>query len=99
VKRKITVIPKHVQDLADNTDYCGYVVMDYNGYYGGTQSAVTCVGMALHCEHIGGEELAKYVQVWRLGIAGKYHDNPGSRIIEKYDYHKAAKELLGEKNP
>lgn len=93
------MIPKHIQDLADNTDYCGYVVLDYDGYYGGTQSPVNCVGMALHCEHIGGEELAKYVQVWRLGFTGMYDDNPGSRIIEKYDYHEAAKQLLGEKNP
>ena len=88
----MTNFPREIQNIADTTDFVGYVVMDYDGVFGKTTDVTNAVGWASDRSKMEG--LAEYVKVFYVFTWGKYAKNPGERGIEAYDWEKARDELM-----
>lgn len=86
---------REVQAIVDNTDYDGYVVVDWDSVFGKTTCPNKAVAMALERTRTGGEGLAEFVKVYCVGTMGKYHHTPGERIIYEFDWNSGLRQLMG----
>ena len=84
----------HTLRLLNETDFCGYVIEDYNGYFGNTTCPNGAAAMCLDRERVGGEELSQWIKCYRLATLGEYSDTPGKRIVENFDYAAAINQLM-----
>lgn len=84
---------REVQAIIANTDFAGYVIVDWDGMFNRTTCPNTAVSMALQRSRIGGEELAEFVKVYSVGTMGKYHHTPGERYGEEFDWNRSLREL------
>lgn len=84
-----------VQAIADNTNFDGYVIVDWDSVFGKTTSPNKAVAMALERARTGGPGLAEFVKVYSVGTMGKYHHTPGERVIWEFDWKRGLRELMG----
>jgi hypothetical protein len=85
---------REVKYIVENTDFNGYVILDWDGIFSKTTCPNTAVSMALERARLGGEGLAEFVKVYSIGTMGKYHHTPGTRFGEIYDWNRALRELM-----
>ena len=85
---------KEVLSIANNTDFDGYVIVDWDSVFGKTTCPNTAVSMALERTRTGGEGLSEFVKVYRVGTMGGYAKVPGERFAEEYDWSRALRELM-----
>jgi hypothetical protein len=86
---------KDVIDITDNTDFDGYVIVDWAGIYNRTTCPNTAVSMALERRRAEGEKgIIDIVKVYRIGTMGKYAKVPGERFAEEYNWKRALRELM-----
>ncbi len=83
--------PREILNIAENTDFVGYVVMDYDGVFGKTADVTRAVGWASDRSKMEG--LEEYVKVYYVFTWGKYSPIAGERAIEEFDWEKARNEL------
>lgn len=81
--------------LLNETNFDGYVVEDYSGYFGKTCDVTKAVAMCLERVRTGGDELAQWVKCYRVYTMGEYAENPGERGIEEYNWERGYRELAG----
>jgi hypothetical protein len=86
---------REVQNLVENTDFVGYVTVDWNGVFNKTNCPNTAVSMALERHRAGGETRSDSVKVYSIGTMGKYHHTPGERRVEEFNWRRALRELMG----
>jgi hypothetical protein len=86
---------REVQAIVDNTDFDGYVVVDWDSVFGKTTCPNKAVSMALERTRTGGPGLAEFVKVYSVGTMGKYHHTPGERCVWEYNWKRALGELMG----
>ena len=86
---------REVQDIVDNTDFDGYVIVDWDGVFTKTTCPNNATALALARSRIGGPDLTKFVKVYRVGTMGKYHHTPGERVVSEYDWNRSVRELMG----
>lgn len=84
--------PAEVQAIADNTDFVGYVVIDFDGIFGKTIDVTKAVAWALERSRV--KDLEEYVKVYRVFTWGKYSKIAGQRAIEEHDWNKSMRELM-----
>ena len=84
-----------VLSIATNTNFDGYVIVDWDSVFGKTTCPNKAVAMALERTRTGGEGLAKFVKVYSVGTMGKYAKVPGERFAEEYNWKRAMNELMG----
>lgn len=85
---------RQVQHITDNTDFNGYVIVDWDSVFGKTTCPNKAVSMALERTRTGGEGLAEFVKVYSVGTMGEYADVPGERFVEEYDWNRSMRELM-----
>lgn len=85
---------RDVLDIANKTDFDGYVIVDWDSVFGSTTCPNKAVAMALERTRAGGEGLAEFVKVYRVGTMGKYAKVPGERFAEEFDWNRALRELM-----
>ena len=83
-----------LQHIVDNTDYCGYVILDWDSVFGKTTCPNTATAMCLERSRTGGEGLKQFVKAYSVGTMGKYHHTPGERYCWEYDWERAVGELM-----
>ena len=86
---------REVQAIVDNTDFVGYVIVDWDSIFGKTTCPNKAVSMALERTRTGGEGLAEYVKVYSVGTMGKYHHTPGERYCDEFNWNRGLRELMG----
>jgi hypothetical protein len=86
---------RQVQTIIDNTDYNGYVIVDWDGVFGKTTCPNEAVSMALERNRTGGHGLAEFVKVYSFGTMGKYAKVPGKRYCEEFNWNRSLRELMG----
>jgi len=85
---------KDVLAIAKNTDFEGFVIVDWDSVFGKTTCPNEAVAKALERTRAGGAGLAEFVKVYRVGTMGKYAEVPGERFVEEYDWRRALRELM-----
>jgi len=85
---------KEVTSIVMYDDFDGYVIVDWDGVFGKTTCPNTAVSMALERTRTGGEGLAEFVKVYRVGTMGKYAKVPGERFAEEFNWNRALRELM-----
>jgi hypothetical protein len=85
---------KEVTSIVMYDDFDGYVIVDWDGVFGQTTCPNTAVSMALERTRTGGEGLAEFVKVYRVGTMGKYAKVPGERFAEEFNWNRALRELM-----
>lgn len=86
---------REVQAIVDNTDFDGYVIVDWDSVFGKTTCPNKAVSMALERTRTGGPDLAEFIKVYRIGTMGKYHHTPGERCVSEFDWNRGLRELMG----
>jgi len=86
---------KEVTSIVMYDDFDGYVIVDWDRVFGKTTCPNAAVSMALERTRTGGEGLAEFVKVYRVGTMGKYAKVPGERFAEEFDWNRALRELVG----
>jgi len=85
---------REVQAIVDNTDFNGYVVVDWDSVFGRTTCPNKAVSMALERTRTGGPGLAEFVKVYNVGTMGKYHHTPGERCVWEFNWNRGLRELM-----
>ena len=85
---------REVQAIIDNTDFVGYVIVDWDGLFGKTTCPNTAVSMTLERTRTGGEGLAEFIKVYSVGTMGKYYHTPGTRYGELFNWNRGLRELM-----
>jgi len=85
---------RQVQAITDNTDFNGYVIVDWDSVFGKTTCPNKAVSMALERTRTGGEGLAEFVKVYRVGTMGQYAEVPGERFAEEFNWNRSLRELM-----
>lgn len=85
---------REIQDIVNNTDFVGYVIVDWDSVFGKTHCPNIAVAMALERSRTGGEELSGSVKVYSVGTMGKYAEVPGERVYHKFDWKRSLRELM-----
>jgi hypothetical protein len=80
--------------LVNETDFSGYVIIDWDGVFGKTTCPNTAVSMCLERSRTGGKDLEEYVKAYFIGTMGKYHHTPGERYVSEYDWENALRQLF-----
>jgi hypothetical protein len=83
-----------VKNITDNTDFVGYVIVDWDGLFGTTTCPNNAAAMCLERSRTGGPGLAEYVKAYSVGSMGQYHHTPGERFCWDYDWNRAVNELM-----
>lgn len=86
---------REVLTIVNNTDFEGYVIVDWDSIFTKTTCSNNAAAVALDRSRVGGKDLDKYVKVYRIGAMGMYAKVPGERFVEEYDWRKAVRELMG----
>jgi hypothetical protein len=86
---------REVQAIIDNTDFNGYVIVDWDSMFAKTTCPNNAVAIALERTRTGGTGLAEFVKVYSVGTMGKYHHTPGKRYGEEYNWNRALRQLMG----
>ena len=81
--------------LLNETDYVGYVIEDYSGYFGKTTDVTKAVAMCLERSRFCGGKLSQWVKCYRVYTMGEYAEVPGKRGIEEYNWERGYRELAG----
>jgi len=84
-----------VTRLAQETDFVGYAIVDWDSYFGKTTCPNKAAAMCLERYRTGGEELGQFIKCYSIGTLGEYSDAPGKRVVEEYDWDRALRELMG----
>ena len=85
---------KDIENLVQNTDFNGYVIVDWDSTFGKTRCPNDAVAMCLErFRTAGSEELGQYVKAYRVFTMGAYHHTPGKRGSEEFDWRAALREL------
>jgi hypothetical protein len=84
-----------VARLAQETDFVGYVIVDWDSYFGMTTCPNSAVAMCLERFRTGGEELGQFIKCYSIGTLGEYSETPGKRVVEEYDWNRALRQLMG----
>ena len=85
---------RQVQAITDNTDFNGYVIVDWDSVFGKTTCPNKAVSMALERTRTGGEGLAEFVKVYSVGTMGQYAEVPGERVVEEFNWNRSLRELM-----
>lgn len=85
---------RDIQFIINNTDFNGYVIIDWDSVFGKTTCPNTAVAMALERTRTGGPGLAEFVKVYRVGTMGKYHHTPGERYGEEFNWQSSLRQLI-----
>ena len=86
---------REVRNIVNNTTFDGFVIVDWDSVFTKTTCPNNAVAIALDRSRFGGNELEKFVKVYRVGTMGKYAKVPGERFAEEYNWRRAAHELMG----
>jgi hypothetical protein len=86
---------KDILNIVENTDFDGYIIVDWDSVFGKTTCPNKAVSMALERSRTGGEGLSEFVKVFSVGAMGKYAKVPGERYAEEYNWNRASMELMG----
>ena len=86
---------KELLNIVANTDFDGYIIVDWDSVFGKTTCPNKAVSMALERSRTGGEGLSEFVKVFSVGTMGKYAKVPGERYAEEYNWNRASRELMG----
>lgn len=86
---------REVQAIVDDTDFNGYVIVDWNSVFDKTTCPNKAVAMALERARTGGPGLAEFIKVYRVGTMGKYHHTPGERRVWEFNWKHGLCELTG----
>lgn len=85
---------RQVQAITDNTDFNGYVIVDWDSVFEKTTCPNKAVSIALERTRTGGEGLAEFVKVYSVGTMGQYAEVPGERVVEEFDWNRSLRELM-----
>lgn len=85
---------RELQHIVNNTDFCGYVILDWDSIFGKTECPTTAAAMCLERARAGGDDLKQHVKAYSVGTMGKYHHTPGERYCWEYDWERAVDELM-----
>lgn len=85
-------MPTEIQDLVNDTDFTGYVVIDYDGVFGKTKDVTKAVSWALERSKIKG--LEEYVKMFYVYTMGQYAETPGERGANVEDWNSHARQLM-----
>jgi len=88
------MIPQDIAAFANSNTFDGYVIVDWDSIFTTKRDVNSAVAVALERAVMGGEELSKYVKVYRVSFCGQYHETPGARFIEELNWKKALAELM-----
>jgi hypothetical protein len=84
-----------VARLAQETDFVGYVIVDWDSVFGKTTCPNTATSMCLERYRTGGKELGEFIKCYHVGTLGKYSDTPGKRVVEEFDWNDSLRQLMG----
>ena len=86
---------KEVLKIVANTDFVGYIIVDWDGVFGKTTCPNKAVSMVLERSRTGGEGLSEFVKVYSVGTMDEYAEVPGERYVEEFNWRRAYRELMG----
>lgn len=86
--------PIEVQSLVNSGTFDGYVIVDWDSVFTTTDCPNKAVALCIERARLGGEQLQRYVKAYRIGTAGKYHANPGERLVYEFDWQDGARQLF-----
>jgi len=83
-----------VTRLAQETDFVGYVIVDWDSAFGKTTCPNEAAAMCLERYRTGGEELGQFIKCYSVYTLGSYSKTPGKRVVSEYDWNRALRELM-----
>lgn len=83
-----------VTRLVEETDFVGYVIVDWDSVFGKTTCPNKAVSMCLGRYRTGGEELGQFVKCYSVGTLGEYSETPGKRVVREFDWDRSVRQLM-----
>jgi hypothetical protein len=83
----------NITRLTQETDFVGYVIVDWDSVFGKTTCPNQAVAMCLERYRTGGKKLEQFIKCYHVGTLGKYSETPGKRVVEEFDWNRALKQL------
>lgn len=84
-----------VSRLVQETDFVGYVIVDWDSVFGKTKCPNEATAMCLERYRTGGKELSEFIKCYHVGTLGQYSETPEKRVVEEFDWNNALRQLMG----